>query len=129
MTSCKQTVFTFKNMLVEYVTLAAMLNLCAPEENHLIKIKQFSFLMRKILTRMERQTARITDRCVLTCPRLAQPGLAEGQPDDHWLKEMWPPSSTDCIPLDYFMWCINALILTWPLVVIHACKKFQSSAN
>jgi hypothetical protein len=23
----------------------------------------------------------------------------------HWLKEMWPPSSTDCDPSDYFMWC------------------------
>jgi hypothetical protein len=25
---------------------------------------------------------------------------------DHWLKEMWPPSSTDYYPLDYFMWCV-----------------------
>jgi len=55
------------------------------------------------------------------------PGLAEGQPDgplsekiwlpsskltqkrkanlkDHWSKEIWPPSSNDCNPLDYFMW-------------------------
>ncbi len=25
---------------------------------------------------------------------------------DHWLGEMWPPSSTDCNSLDYFMWCV-----------------------
>jgi hypothetical protein len=25
---------------------------------------------------------------------------------DHWLEEMWPPSSTDCNSLDYFMWCV-----------------------
>ena len=24
----------------------------------------------------------------------------------HWLKEMWPPGSTDCNPSDYFMGCI-----------------------
>ena len=24
---------------------------------------------------------------------------------DHWLKKMWPPSTTDWEPLDYFMWC------------------------
>ncbi len=23
---------------------------------------------------------------------------------DHWSKEIWPPSSKDCNPLDYFMW-------------------------
>ena len=22
------------------------------------------------------------------------------------MKEMWPPSSTDCNSLDYFMWCV-----------------------
>ena len=25
---------------------------------------------------------------------------------DLWLKEMWPHSSTDCKPSDYFMWCV-----------------------
>jgi hypothetical protein len=25
---------------------------------------------------------------------------------DHWLEEMWPPSTTDCNSLDYFMWCV-----------------------
>jgi hypothetical protein len=25
---------------------------------------------------------------------------------DHWLEEMWPPTSTDCNPLGYFMWCV-----------------------
>ncbi len=23
---------------------------------------------------------------------------------DHWSKEIWPPSSKDCNPSDYFMW-------------------------
>ena len=23
---------------------------------------------------------------------------------DHWSKEIWPPSSKDCNPLDFFMW-------------------------
>jgi hypothetical protein len=63
------------------------------------------------------------------------------------LKEMWPPSSTDCIPSDYFMWCVverevnkcphNTLaslkVMTSDVmanldreVVIHVCKKFWS---
>jgi hypothetical protein len=25
---------------------------------------------------------------------------------DHWLKEMWPLSSPDCNPFDYFMWSV-----------------------
>ncbi len=68
---------------------------------------------------------------------------------DHWLEEMWPPSSTDCNSLEYFMWCVFerevnkcphiTLIPDLPQghdsavvtdldreVVIHACKKFQS---
>ncbi len=66
---------------------------------------------------------------------------------DHWLKEMWPPSSTDCAPLDYFMWCVverevnkcphitldSLKIMTSDVmtdldreVIIHACKKFWS---
>jgi hypothetical protein len=64
---------------------------------------------------------------------------------DLWLKEMWPPSSTDCNPLDYFMWCIferevnkcphitlsSLKVMTSDLmtdldreVIIHAGKKF-----
>jgi hypothetical protein len=41
-TSSKQTVLFFKNMLAEYATLAALLKPCAPEENHLIQTKIFS---------------------------------------------------------------------------------------
>ena len=63
---------------------------------------------------------------------------------DHWLEEMWPPSSTDCNPLDYFMWCVFerevnkcsyitlSSLTTSDLmtdldreVIIHAGKKFQ----
>jgi hypothetical protein len=65
---------------------------------------------------------------------------------DLWLKEMWPPSSTDCNPLDYFMWCVferevnkcshislsSLKVMTSDLmtdldreVIIHAGKKFQ----
>jgi hypothetical protein len=63
---------------------------------------------------------------------------------DHWLKEMWPPTSTDCNPLDYFMWCVverkvnkcphitlaSLKAMTSDVmtdidgeVIIHACKK------
>jgi hypothetical protein len=66
---------------------------------------------------------------------------------DHWLKEMWPPSSTDCNPLDYFMWFIverevnkcphitlaslkamtsDVLTDLEREVIIHARKKFRS---
>jgi hypothetical protein len=66
---------------------------------------------------------------------------------DHWSKEIWPPSSKDCNPLDYFKWSevgrevhkqphnnlasLKAMILDVMAnldreVVIHVCKKFQS---
>jgi hypothetical protein len=66
---------------------------------------------------------------------------------DHWLKEMWPPSSPDCNPVDYFMWSVierevskcphNTLaslkakvsdVMTdlGREVIIHACKMFWS---
>ncbi len=66
---------------------------------------------------------------------------------DHRLEEMLPPSSTDCNPSDYFMWCVvdreankcphktlaslkvmNSDVMThlYREVIIHACKKFQS---
>jgi hypothetical protein len=66
---------------------------------------------------------------------------------DHWFEEMWPPSSTDCNSLDYFIWCeVNTEVYKCPHgtlaslkanisvvmteldreVVNHACKKFQS---
>jgi hypothetical protein len=66
---------------------------------------------------------------------------------DHCLKEMWPPSSTDCNPLDYFMWCVverevikslhitlaSLKVMTSDVmtdldreVIIHACKKLGS---
>jgi hypothetical protein len=65
---------------------------------------------------------------------------------DHWSKEIWPPSSNDCNPLDYFMWSeverevnkhphntlasLNAKILVVMTkidreVVIPACKRVQ----
>jgi hypothetical protein len=65
----------------------------------------------------------------------------------HWSKEMLPPSSTDCNPSDYFMWCVverevtkcphitlaSLKVMTLDLmtdldreVVIHAGKKFWS---
>jgi hypothetical protein len=66
---------------------------------------------------------------------------------DHWLEEMWPPSSTDCNSLGYFMWCVfdkevnkcphitltSLKVMTSAVVtdldrevIVHACKKFQS---
>ena len=77
----------------------------------------------------------------------AQPEIAEANLMDHWLEEMWPPSSTDCNSLDYFMWCVferevnkcphitltSLKVMTSAVVtdldrevIIHACKKFQS---
>jgi hypothetical protein len=65
----------------------------------------------------------------------------------HWLKEMWPPSSTDYNSSDYFMWCVverevtkcphftlaSLKVMTSDLmtyldreVIIHACKKCWS---
>jgi hypothetical protein len=54
MTSSKQTVFIFKNMSAEYATLAALLNLCVPEENHLIQTKNIFSLMRKNFSQDEK---------------------------------------------------------------------------
>jgi protein-disulfide isomerase len=54
MTSSKQTVFIFKNIPAEYATLAALLNLCAPEENHLIQTKKIFSLMRTIFDQDEK---------------------------------------------------------------------------
>ncbi len=66
---------------------------------------------------------------------------------DHWLEEMWPPSSTDWNPLGYFRWCVIERevnrcphitlaflkVMTSDVmtgldreVIIHACKKFRS---
>jgi hypothetical protein len=42
----------------------------------------------------------------LRATQLKSSSLAEGQPEkNHWLKEIWPPSSPYCSPLDSFMWC------------------------
>jgi hypothetical protein len=62
MTTCKQTVFIFTNTSAEYATLPAMLKpLCTrrkpPNPNQII----FFCDEAKILTRMERQTERMTD--------------------------------------------------------------------
>ena len=74
-------------------------------------------------------------------------GLAEGHPEGPLVQGIWPPSSKDCNPLDYFMWSeverdvnkqphnilssLNAMISDVMAkldrdVVIHVCKKFQS---
>ncbi len=66
---------------------------------------------------------------------------------DHWLEEIWPPSSTDGNSLDYFMWCVferevnkcphftltSLKVMTSAVVtdldrevIINACKKFLS---
>jgi transposase len=66
---------------------------------------------------------------------------------DHWPKEIWPPSSPDCNPLDYFMWSVcerevnkqphntmaslkakisEVMADMDRKVVIRACKKFRS---
>ncbi len=34
--------------------------------------------------------------------KITQDGL-KANLKDHWSKEIWPPSSNDCNPLDYFM--------------------------
>jgi len=62
MTTCKQTVFIFTNTSAEYATLPAMLKpLCTrrkpPNPNQII----FFCDEAKTLTRMERQTERMTD--------------------------------------------------------------------
>ncbi len=90
----------------------------------------------------------MSDSCVLTM-RMSPLSCTTMKANlmDHWLEEMWPPSSTDCNPLDYFMWCEvdrevnkgphktlaslkanNSVVMTEldREVVNHACKKFQS---
>jgi len=66
MTPCKQTVFNFKNMPAEYLTLAAMLKPLRtrrkpPNPNKIIFLSDG-----KILSRMERPTGRMPDIYVLT---------------------------------------------------------------
>ncbi len=46
---------------------------------------------------------------------------------DHWLKEMWPPSSTDCNSLDYFMWCVFKREITKCPHITLACLKAMTS--
>ena len=42
----------------------------------------------------------------LRATQLKSSSLAEGQPvKNHWLKEIWSPSSPDCNPFDSSMWC------------------------
>ncbi len=73
---------------------------------------------------MERQTDRMTDRCVLT---MRMSPIVTDQLVDHRLKEMWSPSSTDCNPLDYFMWCVvEREVNKWPHITL-ACLKVMTS--
>jgi hypothetical protein len=74
-------------------------------------------------------------------------GLAEGHPEGTLVQGIWPPSSKDCNPLDYFMWSeverevnkqphntlasLKAMISDVMAkldrdVVIHVCKRFRS---
>ncbi len=42
----------------------------------------------------------------LRATQLKSSSLAKGQPEkNHWSKEIWPPSSPDCNPFDFSMWC------------------------
>jgi hypothetical protein len=73
--------------------------------------------------------------------------LLKANQKDHRSKEIWPPSSKDCNPLDYFMWSeverevnkqphntlasLKAMISDVMAkldrdVVIHVCKRFRS---
>ncbi len=82
---------------------------------------------------MVRQTDRMTNRCVLTmrCPHChAQPGLADANLMVHWLKEMWPPSSTDCNPSDYFMWCeVEREVTKCPHITLASIKVMTSVSS
>ncbi len=45
----------------------------------------------------------------------------------HWLKEMWPPSSTDCNPSDYFLWCVVEREVTkFPHITLASLKVMTS---
>ena len=83
--------------------------LCAPEESQPIQTTSFSYLMINIFNQDQKKTARTTDIIVLTLrmslllctPKTGwRPSLM-----NHQLKGMWPPSSPEYKPLDYFMWC------------------------
>ncbi len=69
-----------------------------------------SYLMIKfsIIIRIKRQTARTTDIIVLTLkmPLLLCTTKTGWRPSlmNHQLKGIWPPSSPDYNPIDYFMW-------------------------
>jgi hypothetical protein len=46
---------------------------------------------------------------------------------DYLLEEMWPPSSTDCNPLDYFMWCaVDGEVNKCPHVTLASLKVMIS---
>jgi len=46
---------------------------------------------------------------------------------DHWLKEMWPPSPTDCNLSDYFMWCIvEREVNKYPHITLASLKIMTS---
>ncbi len=45
----------------------------------------------------------------------------------HWLKEMWPPSSTDCNPSDYFMWwVVEREVTKCPHITLASLKVMTS---
>ncbi len=98
-------------MWTVYATCAAVLKaLRARSKLWPIQTTSFSSVMRKVLTKIEIQTASMLDSCVLTLrmpPLLRQPIVAGGQTwwtTGHW--ECLPPSSPYCNSLDYFMWCV-----------------------
>ncbi len=131
MTPSKQTVFIFKKMSVENATLAALLNLCAPEVNHLIQTKKFFSLMRNIFEQDEKTD--IQNGRQLCSDHEDVPIVMHNENQlkanlmDHWLEEMWPPSSTDCNSLDFFMWCVfEREINKCPYITLTSLKVMTS---
>ncbi len=97
---------------------------------------------------MVRQTDRMTDRCALTMRMSPLSCTTRSSWRPTWWSTGWrPPSSTDCNPSDYFMWCIverevtkcphitlaSLKVMTSEVmtdldreVIINACKKSWS---
>ncbi len=99
-----------KTISAEYASLAALLKPLhtrtkPPNPNQII-----FFFDEKFLNRMKMPAARMADSCVLTMRMFPLSCTTRTSWRPTWWTtgnvEMWPPSSTDCNPLDYFMWCV-----------------------
>ncbi|QQP53195.1 Uncharacterized protein FKW44_005576 [Caligus rogercresseyi] len=55
--------------------------------------------------------------------------LQPTKPPYHWSPDLWPPSSPDCNPLDYFFWAWAAIVVEFANikndVVAKACSHFR----